>query len=493
MRESLKKQPAPIIQKKIFTPTINDDHLRSFQNMVKLNLAHSLMLQKQGILSDKQAKELCDCLQELSKETGECIGSDPLLEDYYFNFEKYIIDKCGIESGGALHTARSRNDLNSTIIRMNVRDSFFIFQSKLESLIDSILVLADNHIETVMTGYTHFQPAQPITFAHYLTGISEALFRDIRRIENSYETINRLPLGACAFAGTSFPIDRQYTADLLGFDSVIINTIDSVASRDYILELSADMAIMGTTLSRFASDLYIWATDEFGYVSVDDSLACCSSIMPQKRNPLVLEHAKAKAAHLIGAFTDAAAVLRGTPYGHCRDLSEMLSPFWRGLEEASTILELLTTAVDTLSVHLNEMERRTDSNYSTVTELADALVTQRGLPFREAHYIVGSVVCKYVADQKGSNQITVADLDEVYRNVIGTDTGFSDEELTKILSGKHSVDNKCSLGAPSPNNCKQMIKKQRQLLNETIVRRSEREIRLEHSYSNLFQLAQALK
>ncbi len=492
MRESLKKRPAPIICEKIFTPAIANDHKRSFANMVRLNLAHVLMLRKQEILRDDQAANLCDCLLRLSKTDGCDIGSDPLMEDYYFNFEQYIIDHCGMDSGGALHTARSRNDLNSTIIRMNVREELFRIQEKLEELISSILCLAEKNTETIMTGYTHLQPAQPITLAHYLTGIVQGLLRDIQRLENSCSALNQLPLGACAFAGTSFPIDRQYIADLLGFDGVLCNTIDSIASRDYILEISADLAILGTTLSRFASDLYIWSTDEFGYVSIDDSLACCSSIMPQKRNPLALEHAKAKTAHLIGTFTDLASLIRSTPYGHCRDLGEMLSPFWQGTKEATTILELLTAVIKTLTIHTKAMALRTDTNYCTVTELADALVIQRGLPFREAHHIIGNLVRKSVADGLDASQITAKRLDEECLTVTGQTSGFSDAQLRIILSGKNSVNGKQSLGAPSPENCASMLAEQRATLNAAEQLRASSQKRISESYKRLFQLGQEL-
>ena len=492
MRESLKKQPHPVVCEKIFAPAITDDRKRSFANMVRLNLAHVLMLHKQKILRNDQTERLCRCLLQLSESDGSAIGSDPLLEDYYFNFERYVIDRCGMDSGGALHTARSRNDLNSTIIRMNVREELLFVQEKLIGFIRSILDLAEKNTETVMTGYTHLQPAQPITLAHYLTGVSQGLLRDVARLEHANDALNQLPLGACAFAGTSFPIDRQYTAGLLGFDGVLCNTIDSIASRDYLLEITADLAILGTTVSRFASDLYIWATDEFGYLSIDDSLACCSSIMPQKRNPLALEHAKAKAAHLIGIFTDLAAVLRGTPYGHCRDLGEMLSPFWQGMQETITILELMTAVDETMSLHGQQMETRTEKNYCTVTELADMLVIRDGLPFREAHRIVGNLVRNSVAAGLDASQITVEQLDEECRAVAGRNSGLNDAQLRQILSGKNSVAGKLSQGAPSPENCRKMIVELGSALEKADRQRLARQEKLSKSYSRLFQLSQEL-
>ena len=492
MRESLGKQPDPIVCNEIFAPAIAEDHKRSFMNMVRINLAHVMMLQKQRIIELNQAKELCAALLGLAEKGGSCIGSNPLLEDYYFNFEQYIIHVCGMESGGALHTARSRNDLNACLIRMNVREELFRTQEKLEDLIAAILNLAAENIQTVMTGYTHMQPAQPITLAHYLTGVTQGLERDLTRFTGAFSALNLLPLGACAFAGTSFAIDRQYTAAFLGFDDVLCNSIDSIASRDYLLEIAADCAILGTSLSRFASDLYIWATDEFAYLSIDDSLSCCSSIMPQKRNPLALEHAKAKTAHLIGIFTELSAIVRSTPYGHCRDLSEMLGPFWQGIKEMDTVLDLLTVTIRTLTVHGEKMAARTDENYSTVTELADALVIQCGLPFREAHQIVGSLVRKSVAAGMKACEITADQLDEEFRAVTGRNAGISDAQLKHILSGAASVAGKRSLGAPSPENCRQMVSEQCDTLQTARQIRQKRQEKIEEAYKHLFRQCRAL-
>ena len=492
MRESLEKQPSPIVCEEIFSPAIEEDRRRSFPNMVRLNLAHVLMLERQGIIPVSQAGKLAQLMEELYGTDGSSIGSDPLKEDYYFNFEQYVISRCGMEAGGAMHTARSRNDLNSTLIRMNVREELFALQEKLERLIRAVLQLAGEHTDTVMTGYTHMQPAQPITLAHYLTGISQGLCRDLERLSRAYEALNLLPLGGCAFAGTSFPIDRGYTAGMLGFAGVLCNTIDSVASRDYLLEIIADCTILGTTLSRFAGDLYIWCTDEFGYLAVDDSLACCSSIMPQKRNPLALEHAKSKAAHLLGAFVDLAAVLRGTPYGHCRDLSEMLAPFWKGTGEMRTVLDLLTAAVASMHVKDQEMKGRADGNYSTVTELADALVKDKGLAFREAHRLVGNLVRECVGEGLPATAITAELLEREFQVEFGHPCGWTEEQVRGLLDGAASVRSRISQGSPAPEQCRQMIEQQRRNVETKEEERRHRQDEIRRAYDSLFHLGREL-
>lgn len=487
MRESLHKQPASVICNDIFLPALEDEHKRSYKNMVRLNLAHVLMLVKQNIIPNENAGVLIRQLLEMYETEGDLIGNDPLLEDYYFNFEKYIIQKCGMEAGGAMHTARSRNDLGSTIIRMNVRPELFKVLRSLEKLVESILKLAEEHTETVMTGYTHMQPAQPTTFSHYLLGVSEGLCRDLKRLENSYETLNLSPLGACAFAGTSFPIDRNMTAGLLGFSGVVENTIDAVASRDYLLEIMGDLTIMGSTLCRFTQDLYVWSTDEFGYLEVDDSLACCSSIMPQKKNPLVLEHSKSKAAHLIGVFTDIVCLLRTTPYGHCRDLGEAMTPFWYGMKEAETVLELLTEAVRTLKVNTAIMGERADKNYCTVTELADAIVKKCEIPFRTAHRMIGNMVRNSVDRGLNSDSISIEEFDCEFQKEFGKSSGFTEGEFKALMSGRNSIENKDSCGASSPDNCREMIGRQRDLLDKLRDVRIEREDKLNEAFKDLYE------
>lgn len=492
MRERLIARPAPIICEKIFAPAIREEHQRSFFNMVRLNLAHVLMLEKQNIIKEESARELAGLLLKLYQTDGTEIGSDCSKEDYYFNFEQYVISQCGMETGGALHTARSRNDLNSTLIRMNVREELFHLWEKLEKLIHTILALAKENTETVMTGYTHMQPAQPITFAHYLTGISEALYRDLHRLQNAYAPLNAMPLGACAFAGTSFKIDRSYMAQMLGFDEVLLNTVDGVASRDYLMEIAADCTILGTTIGRFAGDLYIWSTDEFQYVEVDDSMACCSSIMPQKKNPLVLEHVKAKAAHLMGGFTDLTMVLRGTPYSHCRDLSEMLSPFWKVMEETELILDLMQKALETLHIKKNVMQKRVNTNFSTVTELADALVKEKGISFREAHHLVGNLVLECVERGVTTKAISAESLEREYRHLFGLSCGWTDEKLKNVLDGRASVANRISEGAPSPDQCVHMIRIQEKALESMAKERERRREHIDDAYAGLLLAGSSL-
>ena len=294
MRERLKATPSPILDKYITRPGLEQDSKRNFKNMMNINLAHALMLNKQGIIPKEYTKKLLKGMLDLMDKGVGVLPMKTEYEDLFYNIEQYLIADLGMETAGKLHTARSRNDLGVTVIRMAVRDSILRIYPMIQELRRTILKLAKDQGDTILTGYTHMQPAQPITLGYYLSAVAEALERDFQRITQAYSRLNVCAMGACAFAGTGFDVDRTYVAELLGFDSPIENNMDSIAARDFLLELAADLAIMGSTINRFTHDLYYWGTNEFGYLEVDNSLAFSSSIMPQKKNPTTFEHVKAK-------------------------------------------------------------------------------------------------------------------------------------------------------------------------------------------------------
>ena len=460
-RERLACMPSATVCRYIYEPILADDVKYSFHNMIWLNIAHVLMMQQQNIVTPEDARQLLTVLTELSDASPSTVGTSPYCEDYYLNFEQYVISKLGMEVGGKLHTARSRNDLVPTLMRMNVRDALEELNSRILALRRVLLELAQDHLELILTGYTHMQPAQPITLGHYFLAIGEALGRDFTRLLGAYAALNRSPLGSCAFAGTAFPIDRDLTARLLGFDGLIENSLDAVASRDYLLELSADFSTLGSTLARFAEDLYLWSTDEFGYVEFADSVSCCSSIMPQKKNPLSMEHVKSKTAHLSSTYLDICMCLKGTPYGHCRDLFECMPPFWDAVWQLKAILELLNETLRTMTIHQDRMLSRAEENYSTLTDLVDALVQAEGVPFRIAHKIVGATVRRCLNQGLHPKDIRVELLNEVAaQQGVSHPFRIRQEELEHILTAEYSVSNKKSAGSPALDSCQRMLQAQ---------------------------------
>jgi argininosuccinate lyase len=459
VRERLRSEPSEILAKYINIPRLAADNERSFENMARVNEAHVLMLKKQKIISLKDAKILLSAISELKKKGSDVIELNPNFEDYYFNTEQYLISQIGIDAGGRLHTARSRNDLHSTILRMNIRDAFLSMLPRILELRKILLNLALRYKDTVVTGYTHMQPAQPMTMGFYFAGLAESLERDFERLEGSYRHLNYSTLGACAFAGTSFPIDRHYTAELLGFYGPIINTIDAIATRDYVLEIMASFSIIASTLNRFAHDLYYWATDEFGYIELDDSVCNTSSIMPQKKNPAVLEYLKAKCSHQLSAFVDCFCCLRGIPFCHNRDLGgESIHLLWDSFNEMEAMVELLKEVLRKIKVKEENMKDRANNNFCTVTELADELVKSEGFSFRLAHQIVGHVVLQCVEKGMKASEISLGQLNEATKLFAEKTLDWDDLRLRKALDSLSSVENKISLGSPSPSECESMTK-----------------------------------
>lgn len=450
MRERLKAKPSPEVEKYLSGPALESDAKLNFTNMMRINEAHALMLCRQGIIGKEPARKLLAEMRDLMGKGTGVLAMTADYEDLFYNIEQYLIGRLGMETAGQMHTARSRNDLGITVIRMGVRDAVLGLIPAMLKVRQATLELAEANKDTIMTGYTHMQPAQPMTLGYYLAGVAEAMERDAARIFQAYARLNTCAMGSCAFAGTGFPVDRFYTAKLLGFDGPLENSLDAVVGRDFLLELTADLAIFGSTVNRYAQDLYIWHTNEFGYVELDDSLAGSSSIMPQKKNPHTFEHVKAKSAHLLACFVDLTAVLKGIPFGHCRDMGEMMGPFYNAVHEAEAMMGLLNANLRGLTIHWEGMKSRADSNFCTATELSDELVKTEGIPFRVAYQIVGSVVGQCVDKGLGCRDITTQMLDEAGLLFAGRAFHWPQEKVSRALDSGYSVENKESYGAPGP-------------------------------------------
>lgn len=454
-RNRLSTQPSDSVCRYIYMPILQEDMARSYQNLLLTHISHILMLWEQSLISREDGKKLLDFILPLRDMHPQVIGSNPLNEDYCLNFEQYLISNLGIDLAGKIYIARSRNDMTPTVIRMSIRDSLLIIYDCLLSLVRRILTLAEENQEYIITGYTHSMPAQPITLDHYFLAIAEALTRDLDRLLFAYGTLNLSPLGACAMAGTSFPINREYTAQLLGFDGIVTNTLDAVATRDYLLELSADFSTLGSTLARFTQDLYLWSTAEFDYVSFSDSFSCCSSIMPQKKNPLSIEHIKSKSSHLTSAYLDIIMCLKGTGYEHCRDLFECMPPFWNAVEQLTGILELTLGTLRDITFHYERMEQMADTNDSTLTDIADFLVQKDHISFRSAHNVIASAVREKGKSAVG--HITLNQLNSISKEHLGHPTSLTEKEWVSLQSARSSIRHKKSEGSPAQNHCRKML------------------------------------
>ncbi len=460
MRERIKESPCEEVLNYLFRPACKSDLELSYQNIVKVNQAHVIMLAEQKIISMDTAKKILSINDEISVMQNHPLFKINLdKEDLYFNMEQYLIDKTSLHIGGQQHTARSRNDMLATITRLNTREAYFKLSHLFINLRKSLLQKAKENLDAYMSGYTHLQPSEPTTFAAWLSAISFSLVRDYKRFSRVYEDLNICPLGGCAVASTSFPINRKRTSELMGFDAPMENSIDCVASRDYALELVSSLSMMALTLSRMAQDLYVWATPDFNYIEVGGCTAACSSIMPQKKNPITLEHIKAKAAHLEGFYVSIYSSMKNVIYSHCRDISsESVRFLFTALQEAEATMALTIPTIDTLQVNKDVMYEKASKNFCTVTELANQLVRYGDFSFRAAHEIVGTIVVDMMNQGKAACDIDIAEIDKVCSDLFNRKSGLTAEAILKALDPKENVLSKCQEGGSAPDEVIRQLK-----------------------------------
>ncbi|MGC1575800.1 MAG: argininosuccinate lyase [Beijerinckiaceae bacterium] len=405
--------------------------------------AHAAMLAKQGIITAKDAKAIA---RGLDKVAGEIeAGSfkfSRALEDIHMNVENRLAELIG-PAAGRLHTARSRNDQVALDMKLWVRDTIDALDEALADLQRALAEKALHQAATVMPGFTHLQSAQPVTFGHHLLAYVEMLGRDRGRFADARERLNESPLGAAALAGTSFPIDREMTASALGFDRPTANSLDSVADRDFILETLAAASICAVHLSRFAEEIVIWTSAQFGFVELSDAFSTGSSIMPQKRNPDAAELVRGKAGRIIGALTAMLVMLKGLPMAYGKDMQEDKEGTFDALSSLSLCVAALTGMVRDMTPDAARMKRAAGAGHATATDLADWLVRNLGLPFREAHHVTGRIVS--LAERKATSldSLPLAEMQSVEPRI--TAGVFS------VLSVERSVESRKSHGGTAPS------------------------------------------
>ena len=468
MRERLKSPPAEEIVKYLIGPRIHGDLNPDFAALSQINMAHAVMLLEQGIITRETARPLLRTLREMDAGGAGAIKLDPAKEDLYFNVEGALIDKVGIDIGGQLHTGRSRNDIAAAISRIKARTEIIRIARAALDLEERLLDLAEQNAGIIMTGYTHMQPGQPITVGHYVTGVAQAFRRDIARLFAAYTAANLSALGAGAFATTGFPISRERTAELLGFPALVENSLDAVASRDYVSDMLYAFSMMAITVSRFALDLHVWFTFEYAYIDIDDSIAGTSSIMPQKKNPSPIEHLKAKPAHLMGALMANLTALKATPFTHGREAGiESVSPLKEALNQMDAVLGLCNAVARGLHFRADNLLAHARRNYCTLTELADMLVAKHGLSFRLAHEVVGTLARE--ANEQGlagAHEISVELVNKIATQVTGRNLAASAADVEGALDPRRNADARSVRGGPAAEPVNRMIKTGRQELGD---------------------------
>lgn len=447
----LKQTTAPEVCEHIYLPRLQREFGSGFRYLTDINQAHLLMLHGAGLIPRPIAARIARALCEIEAQGPEAVPLDPAREDAYFNYEARLMEVAGPDAGGRLHVARSRNDILATHDRLRARDAGLALLDALSAVRSVALERAAQHADAVMPGYTHLQAAQPITYGYYLAGVADAVGRDIGRLRHALAGLDACPLGAGALAGTAFPIDREATARWLGFEASVPNSLDAVASRDFAWEMLSVLAIAAVTWSRVAQDLFVWATPEFGLIDFPDSVAGTSSIMPQKKNPVVLEYLKGKGAHLIGLLTAALATVKTSHFTHTGDGNrESMRSFWEATDECLRCARLLRLVIESATPQRDNMLRRARRDFSAATDLADALVREADVSFREAHHIVGAVVRQALDARLPADEITSAMLDAAAREQVGRPMGLSEEAVRRCLDPRAGVAARMAAGGPAP-------------------------------------------
>ena len=410
--------------------------------------AHARMLTAAGILSLEDADKICAGLDTiLSEIEAGRFTFNRALEDVHMNVEQSLKDRIG-DAGGRLHTARSRNDQVATDFKLYLRDKIDDTGKTLARLQLVLARKALKHAGDVMPGYTHLQTAQPVTFGHHLMAYVEMIARDRGRFADARTRLNECPLGAAALAGTSFPIDRDMTAKALGFDRPTANSLDSVADRDFALETLAAATIAAMHLGRLAEEIVLWSTAEFGFIRLTDAFTTGSSIMPQKRNPDAAELSRAKIGRIAGAFQGLVLVMKGLPLAYSKDMQEDKEQTFEAIDTLELVIAAMTGMIDDLQPNVARMKAAAMLGYSTATDLADWLVREAGVPFREAHGITGRIVA--LAETQDVR------LDELPLDAMRGVEPRIDARVFDVLSVDNSVASRTSYGGTAPQNVKKM-------------------------------------
>ncbi len=438
-----------------FTESISFDR-RLWKYDIQGSIAHARMLGRQGIITKEDSLKITNGLEEIAKdiERGRFTFREDL-EDVHMNIEAVLIRKIG-DTGRKLHTARSRNDQVALDLRLYVREELKEIISLIKQFQKILINVAIKHLNALMPGYTHLQRAQPVLLSHHLLAYVEMLQRDVERAHDCLKRVNRLPLGACALAGTTLPIDRDYVAKLLAFDSVAQNSIDAVSDRDFAIELLANAAILIMHLSRLAEELILWSTEEFKFIELPDAFTTGSSIMPQKKNPDVAELVRGKTGRIYGNLLSLLTMMKGLPLSYNRDLQEDKQPVFDTVDTIKSCLIVLNEMFPGVLFHTVKMRDTAGDAYSTATDLAEYLV-KKGVPFRKSHEITGKIVLYSIEKEKRLDGLTLQELNNF--------SPMISKDIYSCLKAEESVRNKQSLGGTSLDEVKKQIRRLRKIVS----------------------------
>jgi len=444
-----------------FTSSMNADKW-IFKADILVDLAHTIMLKERKIIKAEDCKKILEGLLTIKEEGIEKL--DHTYEDIHISLESRLIDMVGEDTGGRMHSGRSRNDEVATCIRITLRNELLLLMEDVIALRNTLNDISSENLDTLMPGFTHLQHAQPTTLAHHLTAHANAIGRDLERTRDCYKRVNLSPLGAAAFASTGFDLDRERTCKLLGFDGLIENSMDAVSSRDFLIESASVFANLMINLSKMAEEIVIWSTSEFAFIELDDRYASTSSIMPQKKNPDTAELLRGKSGVAIGSLMSLLAICKALPLSYNRDLQEATPNIMRSLETTRASVRIMNGMMATMTINKENMAGLATAGFTTATELADTMVRVCDIPFRTAHQIVGVLA-------RGNGEPTLGEIDAVAHNVIGeslSSRGLTEDMVEEALDPILNVSKRSVIGGPSPDSMERLIESSRErIANDT--------------------------
>ena len=442
-----------------FNASISFDK-RLYRQDIEGSMAHVKMLAKQGILtikeSDKILQGLLGILQDVDNGKLEITSE---YEDIHSFVEANLIKRIG-DTGKKLHTGRSRNDQVALDMRLYIRDELKNTDKLLFELMKVLERIMEENLDTFMPGFTHLQKAQPVTLAHHIGAYFEMFKRDRSRLYDIYRRMNYCPLGAGALAGTTYPLDRKYTAELLGFYGPTLNSMDSVSDRDYIIEYLSALATIMMHMSRFSEEIIIWNSNEYRFVELDDAYSTGSSIMPQKKNPDIAELVRGKTGRVYGDLMGFLTTMKGLPLAYNKDMQEDKEGVFDAIDTVTSCITLFTGMVDTMKFNKDVMETSAKNGFTNATDVADYLVNQ-GVPFRDAHTISGRLVLKCIDEDKALDDLSLEEFRE--------ESDVFQEDIYEAISMKTCVEKRLTLGAPGREAMKEVLKKNKKYLDETVL------------------------
>ena len=433
---------------------------RLFHEDVTGSIVHATMLAKQGILTEEERKSIVEGLTGILEDVDDgTLAIDETQEDIHSFVEATLIDRIG-DAGKKLHTGRSRNDQVALDMRLYTRARVAEIDGLLKKLLEAILDTMENNLDTYMPGFTHLQKAQPITLAHHYGAYFEMFKRDRQRLTDIYKRMNYCPLGAGALAGTTYPLDREYTARLLHFEGPTLNSIDSVADRDYLIEFLSALSTIMMHLSRFSEEIIIWNSNEYQFVELDDAYSTGSSIMPQKKNPDIAELVRGKTGRVYGALMALLTTMKGLPLAYNKDMQEDKEMAFDAMDTAADCVTLFTGMIQTMKFRKDRMAKSAMNGFTNATDAADYLVG-KGVPFRDAHGIIGRLVLYCIEKDTSIDALSLEELHSI--------SDKFDEDIYDAISLKTCVEKRLTIGAPGEKMMKQVIEKNKEYLKNDAI------------------------